>query len=134
MIDEAPEFGAPPLAEPGDRDPDFSRGLLTAVVQDAGTGQVLMVAHMNEEAYAGDAPGAAGRPSSAAAGGRLWEKGETSGNSMRVPRVRLDCDGDAVLLRVDPRGPACHTGEPFVLRPAGRGRAAGRRAPNPTTG
>ncbi len=109
MIDEAPESGAPLLAEPGDRDPDFSRGLLTAVVQDAGTGQVLMVAHMNEEAYA--ATLRSGRATFfSRSRGRLWEKGETSGNSMRVLEVRLDCDGDAVLLRVDPRGPACHTG------------------------
>ena len=42
---------------------------------------------------------------------RLWEKGESSGNTMHVREVRIDCDGDAVLIRVEPDGPACHTGE-----------------------
>jgi phosphoribosyl-AMP cyclohydrolase len=42
---------------------------------------------------------------------RLWEKGETSGNTMHVQEIRIDCDGDAVLLRVEADGPACHTGE-----------------------
>jgi phosphoribosyl-AMP cyclohydrolase len=42
---------------------------------------------------------------------RLWEKGETSGNTMHVREVRIDCDGDSVLIRVEPDGPACHTGE-----------------------
>jgi phosphoribosyl-AMP cyclohydrolase len=97
------------IAEPRDRRPDFSRGLLTAVVQDAATGRVLMVAHMDQEAY--EATLASGRATfHSRSRGRLWEKGETSGNTMRVLEVRLDCDGDAVLLRVDPTGPACHTG------------------------
>jgi phosphoribosyl-AMP cyclohydrolase len=91
------------------RSPDFSRGLLTAVVQDAATAQVLMVAHMNQEAY--EATLSSGRATFySRSRQRLWEKGETSGNTLRVLEIRLDCDGDAVLLRVEPAGPACHTG------------------------
>jgi phosphoribosyl-AMP cyclohydrolase len=121
---DGPEPGAPLSAEPRDRAPDFGRGLLTAVVQDAATGQVLMVAHMNEEAYA--ATLRSGRATFySRSRGRLWEKGETSGNTMRVMEVRLDCDGDAVLLRVDPRGPACHTGNRSCFDADGSARPAG---------
>ena len=85
-------------------------GLVTAVVQDDATGAVLMVAHMNEEAWRRTlATGQAWFWSRSRA--QLWEKGATSGNRMRVVEVRLDCDADAVLLRVEPSGPACHTGE-----------------------
>ena len=98
------------------RSPDFSRGLLTAVVQDAATGEVLMVAHMDAEAY--QATLRSGRATfHSRARGRLWEKGETSGNTMRVLEIRLDCDGDAVLLRVAPSGPACHTGSRSCFEP-----------------
>lgn len=91
------------------RTPDFSAGLITAVVQDASTGTVLMVAHMNEHAWARTQ--ATGRATFwSRSRGRLWEKGETSGNTLDVEEVRVDCDGDAVLLRVKPRGAACHTG------------------------
>ena len=89
--------------------PDFSRGLVTAVVQDEADGTVLMVAHMNEEAYARTrATGHAWFWSRSRE--RLWEKGETSGNFLVVSSITLDCDGDAVLLRAAPAGPACHTG------------------------
>ncbi len=85
-------------------------GLITAVVQEAGTSDVLMVAHMNQEAW--DATMRSGRATFfSRSRGRLWEKGETSGNTMHVREVRLDCDGDAVLLLVEADGPACHTGE-----------------------
>jgi phosphoribosyl-AMP cyclohydrolase len=85
-------------------------GLITAVVQDATTSQVLMVAHMNREAW--DATMRSGRATFfSRSRGRLWEKGETSGNTMHVQEVRIDCDGDAVLLRVEADGPSCHTGE-----------------------
>jgi phosphoribosyl-AMP cyclohydrolase len=86
-------------------------GLVCAVVQDHGSGAVLMVAWMDREAWErtlGD--GLATFHSRSR--GRLWRKGETSGNVMRVRAVRLDCDRDAVLLVVDPAGPACHTGAP----------------------
>lgn len=85
-------------------------GLVTTVVQDATTNEVLMVAHMNREAWE-----ATLRTRHATffsrSRQRLWEKGETSGNTMHVRAVRIDCDGDAVLLEVDADGPACHTGE-----------------------
>ena len=107
---ERPPTGPLPLtAEPAGRSPDFAPGLVTAVVQDATSGQVLMVAHMNRDAY--EATLASGRATFwSRSRSRLWEKGETSGYTLRVVEVRLDCDGDAVLLRVAPAGPACHTG------------------------
>ena len=84
-------------------------GLVTAVVQDARSHEVLMVAHMNEEAW--QATRNTGRATFySRSRGRLWEKGETSGNRMTVRSITLDCDGDAVLLMVDAAGPACHTG------------------------
>jgi phosphoribosyl-AMP cyclohydrolase len=85
-------------------------GLITAVVQDATTSEVLMVAQMNEAAW--DATLRRGRATFfSRSRQRLWEKGETSGNTMHVREMRIDCDGDSVLLRVDADGPACHTGE-----------------------
>lgn len=91
----SPEFG-----------PD---GLVTAVLQDATSGEVLMVAHMNREAY--EATRSSHRATFySRSRQRLWEKGETSGNVMHVRDMRIDCDGDAVLLTVDAGGPACHTG------------------------
>ena len=90
--------------------PDFRRGLITAVVQDEADGTVLMVAHMNEEAYRRTlATKQAWFWSRSRA--QLWEKGATSGNRMDVVSVALDCDQDAVLVRVHPHGPACHTGK-----------------------
>jgi len=67
-----------------------------------------MVAHMNREAY--EPPGQPAGHLLEQEPERLWQKGATSGNSMRVNQVQLDCDGDAVLLLVEPAGPACHTG------------------------
>jgi phosphoribosyl-AMP cyclohydrolase len=86
------------------------RGLVTAVVQDAATNVVLMVAWMNAEALrltkqTGEAH------FWSRSRGELWRKGTTSGNVMRVIDLRVDCDADTLLLRVDPSGPACHTGE-----------------------
>ena len=107
----------PLIAEPQGRRPDFSRGLLTAVVQDAATSQVLMVAHMDRDAYAATLAGG-GATFWSRRRQRLWEKGEVSGNTMRVVEVRLDCDGDAVLLRVEPAGPACHTGARSCFDPS----------------
>lgn len=91
--------------------PDFEDdGLVTAVVQDATSGEVLMVAHMNRAAW--DATLTTRRATFfSRSRQRLWEKGETSGNVMHVREVRVDCDGDSVLLTVDASGPACHTGE-----------------------
>ncbi|HEX4580200.1 MAG TPA: phosphoribosyl-AMP cyclohydrolase [Candidatus Dormibacteraeota bacterium] len=85
-------------------------GLVPAVVQDAGTGAVLMLAYMNNAAWQRTLQTRQAWFWSRSRG-ELWEKGATSGNRMTVVELRLDCDGDSVLLRVDPAGPACHTGE-----------------------
>ncbi len=84
-------------------------GLLTAVCVDARSGAPLMVAHMNAEALrlTLDTREATFWSRSRA---RLWKKGETSGHVLHVVEVRIDCDQDALWLRVDPAGPACHTG------------------------
>jgi phosphoribosyl-AMP cyclohydrolase / phosphoribosyl-ATP pyrophosphohydrolase len=86
------------------------RGLVPCVVQDWGTGEVLTLAYMNEEAL--------GRTRQTGelhlwsrSRGEPWHKGETSGNVQRVRALRLDCDGDTLLALVEPAGPACHTGE-----------------------
>ena len=86
------------------------RGLLPAIVQDAASGEVLMLAWMNVEAVrltrtTGEAH------FWSRSRGAVWHKGATSGNVQRVREIRLDCDGDTVLLKVEPAGPACHTGE-----------------------
>ncbi|MYA60257.1 MAG: bifunctional phosphoribosyl-AMP cyclohydrolase/phosphoribosyl-ATP diphosphatase HisIE [Chloroflexi bacterium] len=86
------------------------RGLLTAVVQDARTKEVLMVAHMNREALKRTIAGphvwfySRSRKS-------LWEKGSTSGDYLDVVDLQLDCDGDALLVHAKPAGAACHTGQ-----------------------
>lgn len=85
-----------------------ANGLVTAVVSDR-AGALLMVAHMNADALAAtQASGEATFWSRSRA--RLWKKGETSGNVLRVIEMRVDCDQDAIWLIVDPAGPACHTG------------------------
>ena len=85
-------------------------GLIPAVVQDATTHEVLMLAYMNAEALARTlACGEAVFWSRSR--GELWHKGATSGNVQRVCEVRVDCDGDTLLLLVEPAGAACHTGE-----------------------
>lgn len=91
------------------REPDFSKGLLTAVVVDECSKNVLMVAWMNEESY---------RQTLATketwfwsrSRQELWHKGATSGNTQRIKKIMLDCDQDTILLYVNPAGPACHTG------------------------
>jgi phosphoribosyl-AMP cyclohydrolase len=87
-----------------------ANGLITAVVTDAKSGDVLMVAHMNEEALRKTiASGEAWYFSRSRKA--LWKKGETSGHVQRVVELRVDCDQDAVWLRVDQQGAgACHTG------------------------
>ena len=98
-------------SEPGPlTEPDFSAGLITAVVQDQADGTVLMLAHMNEEAYRRTLETRRAWFWSRSRR-QLWQKGETSGNIMDVDTISIDCDGDAVLLSVHPHGPACHTGE-----------------------
>jgi phosphoribosyl-AMP cyclohydrolase len=87
-------------------------GLVTAVAQDAATGQVLMVAHMNREAW--EETLATGRAVYfSRARQRLWRKGEESGNIQNVREIFVDCDGDTVLLKVEQvGGAACHKGYP----------------------
>lgn len=85
-------------------------GLVPAVAQDAHTGQVLMLAWMNAEALRRTLQGRQAWFWSRSRG-ELWHKGATSGNFLDVVEVRYDCDGDALLLRVEPVGPACHTGQ-----------------------
>jgi phosphoribosyl-AMP cyclohydrolase len=84
-------------------------GLVTCVATDAGTGEVLMVAHMNDEALRQTiATGEAWYFSRSR--NALWRKGETSGHVQRVVEMRMDCDQDAVWIRVEQAGAACHTG------------------------
>lgn len=84
-------------------------GLVTAVATDAASGDVLMVAHMNAEALSRTiATGEAWYFSRSR--GALWKKGETSGHTQRVTEMRVDCDQDAVWIKVEQSGGACHTG------------------------
>lgn len=84
-------------------------GLVPAIVQDATTGRVLMMAWMNDEALHRTLTTGRGTYWSRSRDS-LWVKGETSGHVQQVREVRLDCDGDTVLVQVDQVGPACHTG------------------------
>ncbi len=103
---------------------DFAKGngLVTVVAQDAATGRVLMVAHADQEAL--ERTIATGEMHYRSRTRGLWHKGATSGNVQRVVALAADCDGDAVLARVTPAGPACHTGavscfdEPAAHAPA----------------
>ena len=86
-----------------------ANGLVPAIVQDAETNQVLMLAYMNEESLRltlekGETV------FWSRSRGELWHKGETSGNIQKVVEVRVDCDADTLLILVHPAGPACHTG------------------------
>ena len=97
-------------------------GLVPVIAQDAATGDVLTLAYANREAVEKTlASGEAHYYSRSRS--ELWRKGATSGNTQKVVEVRLDCDGDALLYMVEPRGPACHTGEKscFFTSLAGEG-------------
>ncbi len=86
-----------------------AQGLITGVVTDASDGAVLMVAHLDAEALRlTQETGFAHFWSRSR--GTLWKKGETSGNTLRVVELRIDCDQDALLIVAAPAGPACHTG------------------------
>jgi phosphoribosyl-AMP cyclohydrolase len=84
-------------------------GLIPAIVQDAETGEVLMMAYMNRESLQLTLEKGETYFWSRSRN-ELWHKGATSGNVQRVVEVRVDCDADALLIRVHPAGPACHTG------------------------
>ena len=87
-----------------------ANGLIPAVVQDADTNQVLMLAYMNAESFQLTL-----RTNETHFWSRsrqeLWHKGATSGNIQKVIEVKVDCDADSLLIRVHPAGPACHTGQ-----------------------
>lgn len=91
-----------------DLDFDKGNGLLTVVTQHAVTGAVLMLAHMDREAF--DKTVETGEMHYRSRTRGLWHKGATSGNTQRVVSLARDCDGDAILARVMPAGPACHEG------------------------
>lgn len=91
---------------------DYSKlnGLVPCVVQDASTQKVLMVAFMNEEAYEKTKREKKVTFYSRSKK-RLWTKGETSGNSLELVEILQDCDNDSLLIKVNPKGPTCHTGD-----------------------
>jgi len=86
-----------------------SNGLIPAVIPDATTGKVLMLAYMNADALRKTIETGETWFWSRSRGA-LWHKGETSGNTQQVRSIELDCDGDTLLVSVEARGPACHTG------------------------
>ena len=86
------------------------RGLIPAIVQDDADGAVLMLAYMNEEAVRRTLQKGLVTFWSRSRE-EYWTKGETSGNVLRLKSIRKDCDVDALLVRADPAGPSCHTGE-----------------------
>lgn len=96
MVTDPPKFETPD-------------SLVTAIVQDWVTGQVLMLAHMNQAAWEQTLAGGEAVYFSRSRR-RLWKKGEQSGHVQRVREILVDCDGDAVLLKVDQVGAACHEG------------------------
>ena len=86
------------------------KGLIPAIAQNVKTGAILMVAYMNQESLqktfeTGNATFWSRSRQ------KLWMKGETSGNTLEVRQILIDCDGDTLILKVTPAGPACHTGE-----------------------
>jgi phosphoribosyl-AMP cyclohydrolase len=87
-----------------------TKGLIPAIVQDANTNEVLMVAYMNRESLQLTLNKGETYFWSRSRN-ELWHKGATSGNIQRVVEVHVDCDADALLIRVHPVGPACHTGQ-----------------------
>jgi phosphoribosyl-AMP cyclohydrolase / phosphoribosyl-ATP pyrophosphohydrolase len=101
-----------------DKSPD---GLVPAVIQDAQTGRVLMLGYMNRAAYdktvAENVVTFFSRSKQ-----RLWTKGETSDNFLRVRQLLVDCDGDTILIKVDPDGPTCHTGADTCFDEVNQGR------------
>lgn len=95
-----------------DRSIDFEKmeGLVPAIVQDAISGKVLMQGYMNKEAIAKTKESGMVTFFSRSKN-RLWTKGETSGNFIELVSISIDCDGDSILVKANPRGPVCHTGD-----------------------
>ena len=102
---------------------DFEKmgGILPAIIQDARSNQVLMLGFMNREAY--EKTNREGRVTFySRTKKRLWTKGEESGNYLQLVEIKEDCDRDTLLVRVNPEGPVCHTGEPSCFgKSAGNG-------------
>jgi phosphoribosyl-ATP pyrophosphohydrolase/phosphoribosyl-AMP cyclohydrolase len=94
------------------------RGLIPAIVQDVRTREVLTLAYMNAESFARTVETKETWFWSRSRN-KLWHKGETSGNTQKVVELLLDCDGDAIVVLVDPAGPACHTGARSCFDSAG---------------
>ena len=94
------------------------RGLIPAIVQDVRTREVLTLAYMNAESFARTLETKETWFWSRSRN-KLWHKGETSGNTQKVVELLLDCDGDAIVVLVDPAGPACHTGAQSCFDSAG---------------
>jgi phosphoribosyl-AMP cyclohydrolase / phosphoribosyl-ATP pyrophosphohydrolase len=105
-----------------------NQGLIPAIVQHARSGEVLMLGYMNEVALRRTIESglvtfwSRSRQS-------LWQKGETSGNLLRLVELRQDCDGDALLVLAEPAGPTCHTGQPSCFYRRLDGESAQERAP-----
>ncbi|HRQ64499.1 MAG TPA: bifunctional phosphoribosyl-AMP cyclohydrolase/phosphoribosyl-ATP diphosphatase HisIE [Xanthomonadaceae bacterium] len=107
--------------------PDFAKqdGLVPAIVQDADSGQVLMLGYMNEAALA--ATRTSGHVTFfSRSKGRLWTKGESSGNVLELVSIAQDCDADALLVQARPRGPTCHLGTASCFGEARIGGVLGR--------
>lgn len=103
-----------------DKSPD---GLVPVVVQDYRTGVVLMLGYMNQEALLKTQTEQVVTFFSRSKQ-RLWTKGETSGNFLNVKEIRIDCDGDTVLVKAQPLGPVCHTGADTCFDESNQGQAA----------
>ncbi len=100
-----------PMSQPSENVPDFTRndGLLPAIAQDAESGEVLMLAWMNREAF--DETQKTGKAVYfSRSRGKLWRKGEESGHVQTVVGIFVDCDADTILLKVSQQGAACHEG------------------------
>lgn len=104
------------------RQPDWAKGdgLLPAIVQHAVTGQVLMLAYMNADALA-ETLRSQQVTFFSRSRQRLWTKGETSGHSLQLRRLELDCDGDTLLVQAVPAGPCCHLGDSSCFGPTAQG-------------
>ena len=132
MSDPRPPSPAGPLADAAAVRYD-SGGLVPVVVQDVVDGRVLMLAWMDAEALVATLANGEVHFHSRSRG-TLWRKGETSGHTLRLMDLALDCDGDALLARVEPLGPTCHRGERSCFDPDGAGDAPNTTdaAPNTT--
>jgi phosphoribosyl-AMP cyclohydrolase / phosphoribosyl-ATP pyrophosphohydrolase len=92
-----------------EQQPDFSKGLIPAIIQDVHTQKVLMLGYMNDAAY--EKSKQSGKVCFySRSKDRLWTKGETSGNFLFINEMKLDCDQDTILVKVRPSGPVCHSG------------------------